>query len=175
MCRGAVHNLGQFLKWHRGASPLPFLVYIKRVKQLTHMATRSRIGIELNDGSILSAYHHWDGSPSWLGRILNTQYHTKAQVASLIDGGDMSCAWTKDRWTKDGGRQETDTYGPEYYSDRGEDTPPTLSKDMDDFFSIGEEYSYIFRNGNWFAYDMHQFEDQVAPEPVEIPEGALAC
>jgi hypothetical protein len=22
---------------------------------------------------------------------------------------------------------------------------------------------------------MHQFEDQVAPEPVEIPEGALAC
>ena len=46
---------------------------------------------------------------------------------------------------------------------------------MDDFFSIGEEYSYIFRNGNWFAYDMHQFEDQVAPEPVEIPEGALAC
>ena len=87
----------------------------------------------------------------------------------------MSCAWTKDRWTKDGGRQETDTYGPEYYSDRGEDTPPTLSKDMNDFFSIGEEYSYIFRNGNWFAYDMHQFEDQVAPEPVEIPEGALAC
>ena len=96
-------------------------------------------------------------------------------MASLIDGGDMSCAWTKDRWTKDGGRQETDTYGPEYYSDRGEDTPPTLSTDMNDFFSIGEEYSYIFRNGNWFAYDMHQFEDQVAPEPVEIPEGALAC
>ena len=34
------------------------------------MATRSRIGIELNDGSILSAYHHWDGYPQWLGRIL---------------------------------------------------------------------------------------------------------
>ena len=27
------------------------------------MATRSRIGIELKDGSILSAYHHWDGYP----------------------------------------------------------------------------------------------------------------
>ena len=76
----------------QGAPPLPFLVYIKRVKQLTHMATRSRIGIELSDGSILSAYHHYDGYPSWLGRILNTQYRTKAQVASLIDGGDMSCA-----------------------------------------------------------------------------------
>ena len=36
------------------------------------MATRSRIGIELTDGSILSAYHHWDGYPQWLGRILTT-------------------------------------------------------------------------------------------------------
>ena len=54
------------------------------------MATRSRIGIELNDGSILSAYHHWDGYPQWLGRILNTHYNTKEKVADLIDGGDMS-------------------------------------------------------------------------------------
>jgi hypothetical protein len=45
---------------------------------------------------------------------------------------------------------------------------------MDEFFSDNEEYSYIFRNGNWYAYDMHQFEPQVAPEPVEIPSGALA-
>ena len=34
------------------------------------MATRSRIGIELKDGSILSSYHHYDGYPEWLGRIL---------------------------------------------------------------------------------------------------------
>ena len=27
------------------------------------MATRSRIGIELKDGSIVSSYHHWDGYP----------------------------------------------------------------------------------------------------------------
>jgi len=47
-------------------------------------------------------------------------------------------------------------------------------KDMEEFFSDNEEYSYIFRNGNWFAYHMHQFEPQVAPEPVEIPSGALA-
>jgi len=42
------------------------------------------------------------------------------------------------------------------------------------FFSDGEEYSYIFRNGNWFAYDMNYFDDMVAPEPVEIPAGPLA-
>ena len=59
------------------------------------MATRSRIGIELKDGSILSAYHHWDGYPQWLGRILNTHYNTREQAADLIDGGDMSCAGQK--------------------------------------------------------------------------------
>jgi hypothetical protein len=143
------------------------------------MATRSRIGIELKDGSILSAYHHWDGYPSWLGRILTTHYNSRELASELIDGGDMSCAWTNERWNKDlnefGGAtsKETTEYGPQHYSQRGEDCPPRLDKDMDEFFSDGEEYSYIFRNGNWFAYDMHQFEDQVAPEPVEIPSGAL--
>ena len=143
------------------------------------MATRSRIGIELKDGSILSAYHHWDGYPSWLGRILTTHYNSRELASELIDGGDMSCAWTNERWTgKDLAPyvkeiKETEEYGPQHYSQRGEDCPPRLDKDMDEFFSDGEEYSYIFRNGNWFAYDMHQFEDQVAPEPVEIPSGAL--
>ena len=145
------------------------------------MATRSRIGIELKDGSILSAYHHWDGYPSWLGRILNTHYNTKEKVSALIDGGDMSVCWTKDRWT---GKQlapyvmenvEAEEYGPQHYAQRGEDCPPRYDKDMEEFFSDNEEYSYIFRNGNWFAYDMHQFEDNVAPEPVEIPSGHLAA
>lgn len=144
------------------------------------MATRSRIGIEFNDGSILSSYHHWDGYPSWLGRILTTHYNTKEKVAELIDGGDMSCCWTKDRWTGKTidkyviEQQEVEEYGPQYYSQRGEDCPPRYDKDMEEFFSDGEEYSYIFRNGNWFAYDMNQFEPTVAPEPVEIPSGALA-
>ena len=144
------------------------------------MSTRSRIGIELNDGSILSSYHHWDGYPSWLGRILTTHYNTKEKVAELIDGGDMSCCWTKDRWTGKTidkyviEQQEVEEYGPQYYSQRGEDCPPRYDKDIEEFFSDGEEYSYIFRNGNWFAYDMNQFQDNVAPEPVEIPSGALA-
>jgi len=135
------------------------------------MATRSRIGLELKDGSILSAYHHWDGYPSWLGRILNTHYNTKEKVSELIDGGDMSSCWSDACWET---KLPVGEYGPEYYSARGENCPPRLDEDMDEFFSDGEEYSYIFRNGNWYAYDMHQFEPQVAPEPIEIPSGALA-
>ena len=135
------------------------------------MSTRSRIGLELSDGSILSVYHHWDGYTSWLGRILQTHYNSYEKASELIDGGDMSCCWTYTPFDYDG---KASKYGPNYYSLRGDDCPPRLDKDMDEFFADGEEYSYIFRNGNWYAYDMHQFEDMVAPEPVEIPSGALA-
>ena len=135
------------------------------------MSTRSRIGLELSDGSILSSYHHYDGYPEWLGRILTTHYNAKSLAEELIDGGDMTSCWTDERWDDSGVKG---VYGPQYYSQRGEDCPPRLDKDMDEFFADGEEYSYIFRNGNWYAYDMHQFENIVAPEPIEIPSGALA-
>ena len=128
------------------------------------MATRSRIGIELQDGSILSAYHHWDGYPSWLGRILETHYNTKEKVSALIDGGDMSTCWDEDKQ-------------PEYYSARGEDCPPRLDKDMVEYLlpNNSEEYSYIFRNGEWVCYNMHEFEDSKLPEVVSIPSGELVC
>ena len=54
------------------------------------MSTNARIGIKLEDGSILSAYHHWDGYPEWLGVVLKTRFETKEKVAELIDGGNMS-------------------------------------------------------------------------------------
>ena len=80
------------------------------------MGTRSRIGIQLSDDSILSVYHHWDGYPSWLGRALETHYNTKEKVAELIDGGDMSSCWTDTVWGKD--RTDGQKYGPEYCSIR---------------------------------------------------------
>ena len=58
------------------------------------MATRSRIGIVLKDDSIRSVYHHWDGYPEWLGVTLREHYNTDEKVATLIDGGNMSCCWS---------------------------------------------------------------------------------
>jgi len=143
------------------------------------MATRSRIGIELKNGSILSAYHHWDGYESWLGRVLNTHYNTKEKVSELIDGGDMSCCWTKDRWTGDKWGAypiEVEEYGPQYYSQRGENHPPRLDADLAEYLhpDNSEEFAYVFRNGEWVCYNMHQFDDSKLPEVVEIPSGALA-
>ena len=142
------------------------------------MATRSRIGIALQDDSILSVYHHWDGYPTWLGRILKTHYNTKEKVADLIDGGDMSSYWTNERWgdvNEYGGqmKKEVEEYGPQYYSQRGENCPPRYDLNEAEFLSKGEEYSYIFRNGEWVCYDMNEFNDN-DPELVEIPSGALA-
>ena len=135
------------------------------------MATRSRIGIELKDGSILSAYHHWDGYPQWLGRILNTHYNSRQQAADLIDGGDMSSCWNDTVWGED--RTDGQKYGPEYYSARGEDCPPRYDETKEEFLSNGEEYSYVFTSAGWVCYDMNEFNVN-DPEIVEIPSGALA-
>jgi len=135
------------------------------------MATRGRIGIELSDGSVLSAYHHWDSYPEWLGRILKTHYNSKELAAELIDGGDMSSAWTNA-----GFNNETVAQGPLYYSQRGDDCPPRLDADLCEYLlpDNSEEYAYVFRNGEWVCYNMHQFDDSKLPEIVEIPSAALA-
>ena len=136
------------------------------------MATRSRIGLELADGSILSAYSHWDGYPEWMGRILRTHYNTKEKVAELIDGGNMSSPWTDDRWDNSG----DGSYGPQYYSQRGEDTPPRHDADLCEYLlpDNGEEYHYVFRNGEWVCYNMNCYVESKLPEIVEIPSAALA-
>ena len=140
------------------------------------MSTRARIGIELSDGSILSAYHHWDGYESWLGRILNTHYNSYEKAAELIDGGDMSLCWTNERWSNDLLDRHREEYGPNYYSYRGEDSPPRLDADLAEYLlpDNSEEYAYVFRNGEWVCYNMHQFDDSKLPEVVEIPSAALA-
>mgnify|MGYP000867580082 CR=1 FL=1 len=105
-----------------------------------------------------------------MGRILNTHYNTREKVAELIDGGDMSSCWTDDRWddSADG------SYGPQYYSQRNEDCPPHLDKNLEGYLSDGEEFAYLYtKNAEWVCYNMNQFNDK-EPEIVPIPSGALA-
>jgi hypothetical protein len=135
------------------------------------MSTRSRIGIQLSDESVLSVYHHWDGYPEWLGRILNTHYNTREKVAELIDGGDMSSCWTENRWDSETKAQE---YGPQYYSQRGDDCPPRHDANKYDYLADGEEYAYLYTlKGEWVCYNRHQFEENTMPTVAEIPSAAL--
>ena len=80
------------------------------------MGTRSRIGIELSDSSILSVYCHWDGYPSFNGKVLREFYDTKEKVNQLINGGDMSCTWTNAGWNN----ETLPECGPLHYTSRGE-------------------------------------------------------
>ena len=158
------------------------------------MGTRSRIGIKLTNGNILSAYHHYDGYPQWLGRHLVEHFNSYEDASELIDGGDMSVCHSTDTWgsnviyqtilksdgttvkrslkNSDGSTMydtQKETPSPLYYSERGENTPPRLDDNLFDYLDNGEEYAYVFEDGSWTAYDLHDFDDQ-EPEVVSIPE-----
>lgn len=139
------------------------------------MATRSRIGIELKNGSILSIYSHYDGYPEWAGRILQTHYNTREKVANLIDGGDVSSLWTDKDWN---GNEWSDCkYQALPYSQRGENCPPRLDADLCEYLlpDNNEEFAYIFTQKNeWICYNLNKFENNKLPELVSIPCGALA-
>ena len=137
------------------------------------MSTRSRIGIQLADESILSIYSHFDGYPEFNGAKLVENFNTREKVKELIDLGDISCLWTNAGWNN----ETLPETGPLPYSSRGEDCPPRLDADLCEYLLPDgcEEYHYIFtRNNQWVCYDMHQFDNTKLPEVVEIPSAALA-
>ena len=121
------------------------------------MSTNSRIGLRLEDGSILSVYHHWDGYPEWLGVTLNQQYNTREKVAELIDGGDMSSCYSDNEYDYEKQEFVKRDPRPEYYADRGEkleDVAPKLSKNEKEYLVTTDkccgEFAYIFElNNTW--------------------------
>ena len=128
------------------------------------MATRSRIGLLLGDDCVVSVYHHWDGYPTWLGVHLRKNYTTKAQIAELLDGGDISCIESDRDWNHEKVEPHV-----QYYNDRGEATEPRLDLSVDQYLVDGEEYAYLFENNEWVCYDLHKAK----PQRVDIPLAVL--
>ena len=139
------------------------------------MATRSRIGLQLADGAILSVYHHWDGYPQWLGVTLREKFNTREKVAELIDGGDISCCDSDSDW--DLNKVEDHV---QYYNDRGDNTEPRLDLNFDDYVgnpANDAEFVYVFTlDHQWecFAISQKYNEDytevlQTNVVPKEIP------
>ena len=158
------------------------------------MATRGRIGIKLTDGSILSSYHHWDSYPEWLGVKLVENFNSYDKASELIDGGDMAACYSTHTWDSEPLKQEIiqpdgsskfefvkdsegnwiytkvkPEAGPQYYSERGENTPPRRDMNLAQYLSNGEEFAYIWEEGFWCCYNLHEFDDE-EPEIVEIPQ-----
>jgi hypothetical protein len=134
------------------------------------MGTRSRIGYELPDHSVVSVYCHWDGYVENNGRILVEHYQNRDDVMELIDGGSMSSLRTTHLWETAAVRDEdgkivenpdgswvmspTRDAQPLYNTERGEEVSVQHTS-FDEFVSgnSAEEYSYLYDlNGNWKAY-----------------------
>jgi hypothetical protein len=150
------------------------------------MGTRSRIGIQLKDSSVVSVYCHWDGYPAHNGKILTEEYTTREDVENLINGGSISSLKTRETWNsgsslrRDDGSYITDEKGhmmyendripqPLYHAELGEEINVEHT-DFDTFVSGdlgGEEYAYLFTLDNtWKCYSTNLFQPTT---PVEIP------
>ena len=146
------------------------------------MATRARIGLKLEDGSIISAYHHWDGYPEWLGVTLKEHYNTKEDIAKLIDGGNMSSCYSDNQYDEKKQEFVKNDPKPEYYG--GDDERPRLSRNFTQFAfdsKSGEEYLYLFMDGEWNGFSLdHKYSEKdweiidTKVNPVEIPEPEVA-
>ena len=54
------------------------------------MATRSLIGINLNNGITKVIYCHWDGYPEHNGQLLVDHYNSPSAIVELMELGDLS-------------------------------------------------------------------------------------
>jgi hypothetical protein len=124
------------------------------------MATRSRIAIEDEKGTVRSVYSHWDGYPSHNGRILFEHFQNPEKVNNLIALGDLS-SLAPEIELAEGHTFENPVKGVTvfYGRDRGEDrTEAKTHLDRNSFLrSDVEEYGYLFTNeGKWLMVDGHK-------------------
>lgn len=107
------------------------------------MATRSRIGIENEDGTIRSIYCHWDGNLN--GEILKNHYTDRNKINELLDLGDISML----------GKELNEVVA--YSRDRGEEYERNKARIDINIISFLrkdiQEFNYIFRlNNSWVTY-----------------------
>jgi len=119
------------------------------------MATRCRIGMELEDGTIKHSYCHWDGYPTGVGKTLVEHYNDIEKVKELLSFGDMSYLAPEiypsgETHSFDSSEENVTVF---YKRDRGESEVNSVITSMDELFSVQYnflDYVYLFRDGNWY-------------------------
>lgn len=125
------------------------------------MATRSRIGIVKEDGTIESIYCHWDGYPSHNGRILLENYTDRGKVSELIGLGDLSSLGESvhpDPSHTHTFNDPQDKVCVFYKRDRSEkNCDSIISKSVDDLMTAADwcDYVYVFEGDRWLCTSMH--------------------
>ena len=125
------------------------------------MATRSRIAIENEDGTVTSIYCHWDGYPENNGKLLLEHYQDRKKTQKLIDLGSISYL-APDVEPGDGVVHsfEMPTTGivVAYHRDRGEEHQNCEHRDSEEFFNSDiEEYGYLLtKEGEWLVKSVYR-------------------
>ena len=135
------------------------------------MATRSLIGMELEDGTVEAIYCHYDGYLNHNGRILINSYTTAEKVSELISLGGIS-SLGHNLYPTNG---NADDVTVAYARDKGEQLDIIRCSNTEDYFyhyPIGGsiEYIYLFnKDGEWEYMDALD-EGQVLTIPDELIE-----
>ena len=157
------------------------------------MATRARIGIQQKDGTIISAYQHWDGYLSGLGYNLCQHWTDAKKVLKAIKLGNSS-KWGQIIGNKidfdDRSDEMHDIQNVYYGRDRGErDQGPRTFKNEAEYlkkgFNTGEEFIYLMKQegekefysdteiGTWYyAESTYTDSGKITPTQFKLLEEA---
>jgi hypothetical protein len=135
------------------------------------MATRSRIAIEDQTGTVRSIYCHWDGYPSHHGPILLENYKTQEKVEALIALGSISSLAPEveiPEGVTHNFENATEGIVVAYHRDRGEDLSVQSHGSVNAFVkSDVEEYGYVFTAaGEWLFVNGHK--NSYTREPITL-------
>jgi hypothetical protein len=135
------------------------------------MATRSRIAIEDQDGTVRSIYCHWDGYPEYNGVVLQENYQTQEKVEQLIALGSISSLKPLVAPPEGATHKFDDPFDNvtvAYHRDRGEELSVKAHGNVQEFANSDiEEYGYVFTAaGEWLFIDASEDRETVLLEKV---------
>ena len=118
------------------------------------MSTNSLIGKLLPDGTIKSIYCHWDGQPSYNGKILKEYYTDEKKIDTLLELGSLEVL-DKEIGNKLGKFTARDGQCIFYGRDREKDnTGPKICSDIETWMKTkpGIEWQYLWDGKEWKTY-----------------------
>ena len=136
------------------------------------MSTNSTISLQNADGTVRSIYCHWDGYPSYNGRILVNNYNTIEKVEALIALGDLSVlAESPELPEWHSFNNPIKGYCVAYGRDRGDSNTEAkvyesselrrYDDSLKTYLWGGFEYNYLFKNGEWYVTEGNDFNSTV--------------
>lgn len=115
------------------------------------MSTNSSISIQTTKTNGKSIYCHWDGYPSFNGKMLKEHYNTKEKVKQLIALGNLSILGETigEKVQFDGFDSQKNKQCLAYERDRGE--KGQKAKSWKDKPSDTQQWNYLFKDGVWYV------------------------